>query len=152
MPYFITPLDMLSWLNGELFETWWTFLFSLMNEILTESYTIFVSYMYFVCHNFINIFPIKIYALSIASHFLETRSVATFYWIVLDIFLSDRLVCFFWKITRPFIRKFWKRRYARTISIWCIRGRFIGAVLWLIVLKRSHSCSKPLVLKFSDLR
>lgn len=36
--------------------------------------------------DFVNIFPIKIYALSIASHFLETRYVATFYWIVLDIF------------------------------------------------------------------
>lgn len=44
--------------------------------------------------DFVNIFPIKIYALSIASHFLETRYVATFYWIVLDIFLSNRLVCF----------------------------------------------------------
>lgn len=122
--------------------------------------TVFVCY--FICHNFMKIFFLaklmSLYVLSKASHVLAiTRSVATSYKIIFDIFLSNRRVDFFWKVTWPSIRKFCKRRYGRTIPKQCIRGRFTRIVYNLIVLwlwsnaLLANSCFEPLIFKFSDL-
>lgn len=129
---------------------WWKFFFLLMYEILIESYIKFVSY--FVCYNFINIFVIKIYVLLIVSYFLEICYVVIFYWIVFDIFLNNRLVCFFLKNYFFIYLKVLKKWYVRIIYIWCICGCFIGIVLWLIVFECFYFCFKLLILKFLDLR